>query len=87
MNLSGMHKLLRFEIYDILKQQTNICRSLTADMRSVSEYNGVNSYCMLHFIYRLNIFGNKEARGNMRHGGFDGGGHGPRGGGMRPMRF
>jgi len=23
----------------------------------------------------------------MRHGGFDGGGHGPRGGGMRPMRF
>ena len=67
-----MHKLLRvsfkgnaatisFEIYDILKQQTNISRSLTADMRSVSEYNGVNSYCMLHFIYRLNIFGNKES--------------------------
>ncbi len=78
---------ISFEIYDILKQQTNISRSLTADMRSVSEYNGVNSYCMVHFIYRLNIFGNKEARGNMRHGGFDGGGHGPRGGGMRPMRF
>ena len=24
---------------------------------SVSEYNGINSYCMVHFIYRLNIFG------------------------------
>ena len=78
---------ISFEMYDILKQQSNISRSLTADGRSVSEYNGVNSYCMVHFIYRLNIFGNKEARGNMRHGGFDGGGHGPRGGGMRPMRF
>ena len=85
--LKGNAATISFEIYDILKQQTNISRSLTADMRSVSEYNGVNSYCMLHFIYRLNIFGNKEARGNMRHGGFDGGGHGPRGGGMRPMRF
>ena len=31
--------------------------------------------------YGLNVFGNKEARGNMRHGGFDGGGpRGPRGG-------
>ena len=73
--LKGNAATISFEIYDILKQQTNISRSLTADMRSVSEYNGVNSYCMLHFIYRLNIFGNKEARGNMRHGGFDGGGH------------
>lgn len=44
-----------FEMYDILKQQSNISRSLTADGRSVSSYNGVNSYCMLHFIYRLNI--------------------------------
>ena len=85
--LKGNAATISFEIYDILKQQTNISRSLTADMRSVSEYNGVNSYCMLHFIYRLNIFGNKEARGNMRHGGFDGGGHGPRGGGNAAYAF
>ena len=44
-----------FEVYDILRQQSNISRSLSADMRSVSEYNGINSYCMVHFIYRLNI--------------------------------
>jgi len=28
---------------------------------------GVNSYCMLHFIYRLNLFGGKDARQNMRN--------------------
>ena len=50
-----------FEMYDILKQQSNITRSLTANGRSVYEYNGVNSYCMLRFIYRLNIFGGKRA--------------------------
>lgn len=74
-----------FEMYDILKQQSNISRSLTASMRSVSEYNGINSYCMLHFIYRLNVFGSKGARegmnrrgpgspgGSRSYGGFGGG--------------
>lgn len=63
-----------FEMYDILKQQSNISRSLTASGRSVYEYNGVNSYCMLHFIYRLNIFGGKAAREKMQgRGGFGGG--------------
>ena len=89
--LKGKAATISLELYDILKQQTNISRSLTATSRSVSEYNGINSYCMLRFTYRLNVFGNKEARGNMRQGGFDGGGpRGPRGnygGGGRPMRF
>ena len=35
--LKGNAATISFEIYDILKQQTNISRSLTADMRSVSE--------------------------------------------------
>lgn len=79
-----------FEMYDILKQQSNISRSLTADARSVSSYNGVNSYCMLHFIYRLNIFGNKSARESMQgRRGFGGpgpGGHrGGFSGGHRPF--
>ena len=74
---------LTFEMYDILKNQSNISRQLTANGRSVYEYNGVNSYCMVHFIYRLNIFGNKDARQNMRNrGGFGApsrGAFGPRG--------
>ena len=79
---------ISFEMYDILRQQSNITRSLTADGRSVYEYNGVNSYCMLHFIYRLNIFGGKAARDkmNQRHGPGPGGFGGPRGfGGRRPF--
>ena len=80
---------ISFEVYDILRQQSNISRSLTADMRSVSEYNGINSYCMVHFIYRLNIFGSKAAREKMMNSGgrrgFGGPGRGPGGfGGGRP---
>lgn len=79
---------ISFEMYDILQQQSNITRSLTASGRSVYQYNGVNSYCMLHFIYRLNIFGGKQARDKRMGPGFGpGGGHrpygGPRGGGHR----
>ena len=74
-----------FEMYDILKRQSNISRSLTASGRSVYEYNGVNSYCMLHFIYRLNIFGGKAARDKMQNKrGFGGPGFGP---GHRPGGF
>ena len=72
-----------FEVYDILRQQSNISRSLSADMRSVSEYNGINGYCMVHFIYRLNIFGSKAAREKMMNSGrrgFGGPGRGPGGG-------
>ena len=56
---------LSFEWNDILKEQSNITRSLTSDGRSVYTYNGVNSYGMVRVIYRLNIFGSKEARDKM----------------------
>jgi hypothetical protein len=85
---------LSLEFYDILKQQSNITRSMTASGRSVYQYNGINSYAMLHFTYRLNIFGSKSARDQMQNqfmmGGFGGGmmppmgGGGNRGGGARP---
>ncbi len=68
-----------FEMYDILGKQSNITRSLTSSGRSVYQYNGVNSYCMVHFIYRLNIFGSKAARDKMMNNrrGFGGPGFGP----------
>lgn len=53
---------LSLEFYDILHQQSNITRSLTSSGRTVYEYNGINSYCMLRFIYRLNIFGGKKVK-------------------------
>ena len=47
---------LRFKIYDILQQRSNITRSVTASHIQDSEYNTLNSYFMVHFIYRFNIF-------------------------------
>ena len=58
---------LSVEAYDILKKQSTIMRSLSANGRSVNRYNAINSYVMVHFIYRLNIFGGKNAR-NQRRG-------------------
>ncbi len=80
---------LSFEMYDILRNQSNISRSLTGEGRSVYSYNGVNSYCMVHFIYRLNLFGGKDARQKMQQrGGFGPGGpgHGPGFGGFGGRR-
>ncbi len=58
---------LSLEWNDILKEQSNITRSLTSTGRSVYTYNGVNSYGMVRVIYRLNIFGSKEARDMMKN--------------------
>ncbi|MDR0962910.1 MAG: outer membrane beta-barrel protein [Mediterranea sp.] len=72
-----------FEMYDILRQQSNISRMLEALSRSVTQYNAINSYMMVHFTYRLNIFGANQARERMMQGrGGFGGGMPP--GGMRP---
>lgn len=48
---------LSLQFYDILHEQSNISRTINASMRRDSESNAINSYCMVHFIYRLNIFG------------------------------
>ncbi len=77
---------LSLEWNDILREQRNITRTLSSTGRSVYTYNGINSYGMVRVIYRLNIFGSKEARQMMRQhrGGFGGPGMGPgMGGGMR----
>lgn len=75
---------IRFKIYDILKQQSSLSRSISDTMMSDTEYNTLGSYFMVHFVYRFNTLGGKapDRRGQ------GGGPRGPRGGGgMRPMRF
>lgn len=47
---------LRFKIYDILRQRSNISRSTTASYTTDTEYNTLSSYFMVHFIYRFSIF-------------------------------
>ena len=84
--LKGNAATVSIQFYDILKKQSNISRSITAAMRSDTEYNAIYSYCMVHFIYRLNLFGGKAGRmeGGPQRGG---GGFGPGGGGPRGHRF
>ena len=80
--LKGNAATLSFQIYDILHQQSNVSRTINAQMRSDSWNNAINSYCMVHFIYRLNLFGGKRVTGD------EGGDRrrGPGGGPGRPMR-
>ena len=48
---------LRFKIYDILQQRSNISRTITANYIQDSESNTLSSYFMVHFVYRLNTWG------------------------------
>ena len=90
--LRGKPLTLSVQFYDLLSQQSNLSRTISAMQRSDTEYNAINSYVMFHAIYRLNIFGGKDARNAMfnghrpdfRHPGMRGpgpGGPGPRPGG------
>ena len=55
--LKGNAATVSVQFYDILRNQSNISRVISAAMRSDTEYNAIYSYCMVHFIYRLNGFG------------------------------
>ena len=57
---------ISLQLYDILGQQSNVSRVVNATMRSDTWYNTVNSYFMVHFIYRLNVFGDKQSRKEAR---------------------
>ena len=73
---------LSIQFYDILHQQSNISRTINAQMRRDTWTNGINSYFMVHFIYKLNLFGGMSG-GSMRgSGGGEGGGNRGGGGGM-----
>ena len=85
--LRGRALTVSLQFYDILANQSNFSRTVSAMSRSDVEYNSINSYAMLHVVYRLNIFGGKMARRGNRGPG-DGPGHGGRqgfGGGRPPM--
>lgn len=61
--LKNKQATLRFKIYDILKQQSNLSRTVTSNYTQDTEYNTLNSYFMFHFVYRLNTFGGKQMKG------------------------
>ena len=88
--LKGNALTVSLQFYDMLHQMSTYSRSVNAMQRTDSEYNSINSYAMLHVIYRFNAFGGRQARQMMRGmpgmmpGGMPpGGGRGM--GGGRPM--
>ena len=87
--LKGKNLIVMLQFYDLLHEQSNISRAINAMGRTDTEYNSITNYAMLHVVYRLNLFGGKAAREQMRRGpGMDGpggdrpgrGGRGNRGG-------
>ena len=82
--LKGKNLTVMLQFYDILNQQSNFSRALSAMSRTDTWYNSINSYAMLHVVYRFNAFGGKQARQGMQGpgGGMGPGGMGP--GGMGP---
>ena len=72
---------LRLKIYDILKEKSDISRSVTSNYIRDTTTNTLTSYFMFHFVYRFNIFsgGSSGAAPEERRGmgmGGGGGGHG-----------
>ncbi|MBQ2122643.1 MAG: outer membrane beta-barrel protein, partial [Bacteroidaceae bacterium] len=86
--LKGKAATLSLQFYDILHEQSSISRTIDAFQRSDSWTYGIHSYCMLHFIYKLNIFGGQKGgaddKGQKGPKEFRGGGQ--MGGGMRGVR-
>ena len=85
--LKGKALTVSVQFYDILQQLSTYSRSVTAMQRSDTQYNTINSYIMLHIIYRLNLFGGKDARNQGGPGQFGPGGPGGRPGGFGPGGF
>ena len=86
--LKGNAGTLQIQYYDILNDESNVTRSVSTTGRTDTKNNNIHSYIMLHFILRVNVFGTRAARQEMRQesrammGG--GGMRGGMGGGM-PM--
>ena len=86
--LKGNAGTLQIQYYDILNDESNVTRSVSTTGRTDTKNNNIHSYIMLHFILRVNVFGNRAARQEMRQesrammgGGMRGGM--PMGGGRR----
>lgn len=52
---------IRFKIYDLLQQQSNLTRSVSNTEICDTEYNTLGSYFMFHFVYRINTLGKRAA--------------------------
>ena len=51
---------ISFQCYDILKELSNVSHRIGPNDRTDSWNNSINSYCMVHFIYKFRYFGGKH---------------------------
>lgn len=88
--LKSKSLIVALNFYDLLAQQSNYERWVSATGRSDTRYNSINSYAMLHVRYRLNMFGGKvdtEGRYDKKWGNNDQRGGQRGGGGQQRRRF
>ena len=64
--LKGNAGTLQIQYYDILNDESNVTRSVSTTGRTDTKNNNIHSYIMVHFILRVNVFGNRAARQEMR---------------------
>ncbi len=74
---------IRFKIYDILQQRSNISRTSNATYIQDVTTNTINSYFMVHFVYKFQLFKGGVKRSDMERDPRDGGGPRRDGGGYR----
>lgn len=79
--LAGKSATIALKVYDLLQQNQNVQRSVTANYIDDTEYNSLTRYFMVTFTYRFNTFGKNKPKGAMEGPG----GFGPGGPGGRPM--
>ncbi len=64
--LKGKAATISLQAYDLLNQRSNFSRAISANSRTDTWTESVNSYFMVNFMYRFNLFGSKEARQQLR---------------------
>ena len=77
--LKNKSAIISIQCFDLLGQRKNYSHSVGATSRSESQYNSINQYFLVHFVYKLNIINGKlvheeeEEDNNRRPGGRPGG--------------
>lgn len=74
--LPGNAATIAVKAYDLLKQQSNITRTIAANYTDDTEYNTLTRYFMFTFTYRFNTFGKGNQPESRTQRRFGPGGHG-----------
>ncbi len=64
--LKGRAATISLQAYDILNNRKNFNRNISANGRTDTWTQTINSYVMAHFIYRFNFFGSASGRRELR---------------------